>query len=73
MFILFTPPPHPDRSARLEDSARMIGTVNLYVTVHALFTQHALVSTFRGNARAAVDPTGMEESEMALLAQVRLA
>ena len=51
----------------------MIGTVNLYVTVHALFTQHALVSTFRGNARAAVDPTGMEESEMALLAQVRLA
>ena len=46
--------------------------MNLGMAVHALLAQHSLVTPVRRQPGAAVNATGMEIAEMALLAQVGL-
>jgi len=51
----------------------MIGTMNLHMTIRTLLAQHLLGSAIRWNTGSAVNATGVEIGEVALLAQVRLA
>jgi len=51
----------------------MIGTMNLHMTIRALLAQHLLGGAIGRNSGSAVNATGVEVGEVALLAQVGLA